>query len=64
MAIHTAPNPAMRLRDDEWRTPAEHYHWHIEITPDGSAREAVGGFAVNPIPPDAAARRLRDVATA
>jgi len=61
MAIHTAPNPAMRLRDDEWRTLAEDYHWHIEITPAGSAREAVGGFAVNPVPPEAAANRLRQV---
>jgi len=61
MAIHTAPNPAMRLREDEWRTLGEDYHWHIEITPDGSAREAVGGVAVNSVPPEAAARWLRQV---
>jgi UDPglucose--hexose-1-phosphate uridylyltransferase len=60
MAIHTAPNPAMRLRDDEWRTLGEDYHWHIEISPAGSAREAVGGFAVNPVSPELAAKRLRD----
>jgi UDPglucose--hexose-1-phosphate uridylyltransferase len=60
LTIHTAPNPGMRLRDDEWQTLAEDYHWHIEITPAGSAREAVGGFAVNPVPPEAAASRLRD----
>jgi len=62
LTLHTAPNDSMRLRDDEWRTLAEDYHWHIEITPDGSAREAVGGFAVNPIPPEAAARLLRESA--
>jgi len=60
LCIHTGPNRGMRLRDDEWRTLADDYHWHIEIAPDGSAREAVGGFAVNPVPPEAAARRLRE----
>ena len=60
MAIHTAPNPAMRLRDDEWRTLAEDYHWHIEITPAESAQDAVGGFALNPVPPELAAKRLRE----
>ena len=60
LTLHTAPNEAMRLRNDEWRTLAEDYHWHIEITPDGSAREAVGGFAVNPVPPEAAGKQLRD----
>ena len=59
-ALHTAPNPVMRLRDDEWRTLPENYHWHIEITPHGPGRETVGGFAVNPVPPEAAARRLRE----
>ncbi len=57
--FHTAPNRAMRLRDDEWRTLGDDYHWHIEITPDGSAREAVGGFAVNPFPPEQVAWQLR-----
>lgn len=60
LSLHTAPNEAMRLRGDEWRTLAEDYHWHIEITPDGSSPEAVGGFAVNPVPPEAAAKQLRD----
>jgi UDPglucose--hexose-1-phosphate uridylyltransferase len=53
MAIHTAPNPAMRLRDDEWRALGEDYPYDIEITLDGSAQEAVAGFAVNPVPPEA-----------
>ncbi len=59
LCIHTAPNRAMRLRDDEWRTLSDDYHWHIEITPEGSGREAVGGFSVNPIPPEVVARQLR-----
>jgi galactose-1-phosphate uridylyltransferase len=60
LALHTAPNEAMRLRDDEWRTLREDYHWHIEIVPDNPVREAVGGFAVNRVPPEVAARQLRD----
>jgi UDPglucose--hexose-1-phosphate uridylyltransferase len=60
LALHTAPNEAMRLRDDEWRTLAEDYHWHIEIVPDSPVKEAVGGFAVNRVPPEVAAKHLRD----
>jgi UDPglucose--hexose-1-phosphate uridylyltransferase len=58
--LHTAPNEAMRLRDDEWRSLPDDYHWHIEIAPDGPPREAVGGFAVNPLQPEVAAKLLRD----
>jgi len=53
---------AITCRDDEWRTLSEDYHWHIEIVPDGPAREVVGGFAVNPVPPEVAATQLRDAA--
>ncbi len=58
--LHTAPNEAMRLHDEEWRSLPEDYHWHIEIAPDGPAQESIGGFAVNPVPPEAAAKLLRD----
>ncbi len=61
LTLHTAPNGAMRLREDEWRSLPEDYHWHIEAVPDSSARESVGGFAVNPVPPEIAAKRLREV---
>ncbi len=59
-ALHTAPNEAMRLRDDEWRTLSEDYHWHIEISPGGGPQESVGGFSVNSVPPEAAAKQLRE----
>jgi len=59
MALHTSPNAAMRLRNDEWRSLAEDYHWHIEIAPIGGARDGIGGFRVNPVAPELAARRLR-----
>jgi galactose-1-phosphate uridylyltransferase len=53
----------MRVREDEWRSLAEDYHWHIELAPAGGPAENVGGFAVNRIPPEAAARRLREALT-
>ncbi len=58
--LHTSPNEAMRLRDNEWQSLADDFHWHIEITPSGPAPAAIGGFAVNPVPPEAAAKQLRD----
>ncbi len=61
LSIHTAPNWAMRLRDDEWRTLADDYHWHIKIRPNGLEQDSLGGFALNAVPPEVAARRLREV---
>lgn len=58
--LHTAPNQGMRVRDDEWRTLADDYHWHIEIVPEGSDGGTIGGFAVNPVPPEAASKQLRE----
>ena len=62
LTLHTAPNEAMRLLDDEWHTLPEDYHWHIEIAPGGHSRESVGGFSLNPLSPETAARLLRDAA--
>lgn len=60
LTLHTAPNEAMRLRDDEWLTLPEDFHWHIEIAPDAPGRQSLGGFAVNSVQPERAARQLRD----
>jgi UDPglucose--hexose-1-phosphate uridylyltransferase len=57
--LHTAPNESMRLRQDEWRTLADDYHWHVEIAPNGRALDTLGGFAVNPVSPEVAADQLR-----
>ena len=59
MVLHTSPNAGMRLRNDEWRSLAEDYHWHIELAPVFPACDTMGGFRVNPIPPELAARHLR-----
>jgi len=60
LSLHTAPNEAMRLRNEEWRTLSQDYHWHIEIRPEGALGDTLGGFAVNPVAPEQAARQLRE----
>jgi UDPglucose--hexose-1-phosphate uridylyltransferase len=59
MALHTAPNGTMRLRDDDWRSLSEDYHWHIELAPVPDVIDGIGGFHVNSVPPETAARNLR-----
>jgi len=57
--LHTSPNAAMRLRDDEWRSLADDYHWHMELSPVPAVLQGIGGFYVNPVAPETAARLLR-----
>ena len=55
--IHTAPFDHQDL---------PHYHWHIEIIPrltNIAGFEWGTRFYINPVPPEDAARFLRDVAT-
>ena len=59
LALHTAPNGSMRLREDEWRTLADDYHWHLELAPVSSISQGLGGFQVNPVAPETAASLLR-----
>ena len=59
MVLHTSPNASMRLRDDDWKSLAEDYHWHIELAPNPPVDDGIGGFHVNSVPPELAARRLR-----
>jgi UDPglucose--hexose-1-phosphate uridylyltransferase len=59
MVLHTAPNVAMRLRDEEWRSLSEDYHWHVELAPMSPDHEGIGGFRINSVTPELAARRLR-----
>jgi len=59
MVIHTSPNAGMRLRDDDWRSLAEDYHWHIKLAPVSPASDGMGGFRINSVSPELAARRLR-----
>jgi UDPglucose--hexose-1-phosphate uridylyltransferase len=57
--LHTAPNATMRIRDDEWRSLSEDYHWHIELAPISPDSQGIGGFRINPVAPELAARLLR-----
>ena len=60
MTLYTAPNRRAKVLPGEWATIAEDYHWHIEIAPDLRRRPRVGGIYVNEMPPEEAAKRLRE----
>lgn len=59
LALHTAPNLAVKLLPDEWATVARDYHWHLELTPHPERLALVGGITVNETPPEQAASLLR-----
>lgn len=55
--IHTAPNTS---------SPSEHFHWHLELLPRltrVAGFEWGTGFYINPLPPEDAARYLREAGT-
>jgi UDPglucose--hexose-1-phosphate uridylyltransferase len=60
MVLYTAPNQAAKLLPGEWSSIAEDYHWHLEITPSPDRLSRIGGIHVNDVPPEEAARRLRE----
>lgn len=63
--LHTAPNikvPARRA--NYWETLSHDWHWHLEIIPrvtKTAGFEWGTGFYINPVPPESAARFLREV---
>ena len=65
LAVHTAPNElAPPIWGRPWESLREDFHWHIEVLPRPA--EAVRlhreeEFAVNPLPPEEAARHLRSI---
>lgn len=63
LSLHTAPNLQAKILQDEWATINEDYHWHLEIVVQPERANRVGGIAVNEVPPEEAARRLRDAWT-
>jgi UDPglucose--hexose-1-phosphate uridylyltransferase len=65
VVLHTAPNeqspPVWGLG---WETLAEDFHWHLEVLPrqaDVARLHREEEFYVNPVPPEEAASRLRQV---
>jgi UDPglucose--hexose-1-phosphate uridylyltransferase len=60
MTLFTSPNVAAKIMPGEWSTLADDYHWHVEVTLDPYRRARIGGIYVNEMPPEQAARRLRD----
>jgi UDPglucose--hexose-1-phosphate uridylyltransferase len=59
--IHTAPY--RRPKQGYWSSISQDYHWHIEIIPRltrVAGFEWGTGFYINPLPPEDAAKALRD----
>ena len=60
LTLHSSPNESMRVRDDDWQSLAEDYHWHVQIFPRIYVSDLLGGFAVNYVLPEVAAKYLRE----
>ncbi len=60
MALHTAPNLVSKLLREEWSTVAADYHWHLEILVRPEWVNRVGGIFITELPPENAARQLRE----
>lgn len=62
--LHTSPNPVPRPgRPDYWQTLPYDYHWHLEFIPRLTriaGFEWGTGFYINQVPPELAAKVLRD----
>ncbi len=62
--LQTAPNPIPRVgKPGYWKTLQYDYHWRIEIIPrltKVAGFEWGTGLYINPVPPEEAARRLRE----
>jgi len=66
MVIHTSPSERQTKGElsDYWRTISDDYHWHIEILPILSINNKPYGIKeayFNPLDPEIAAARLRDL---
>jgi len=59
MTLHTVPNLASKLLQEEWATVAEDYHWHLEVSVQPERSNRVGGIFINEMPPEDAAEQLR-----
>jgi UDPglucose--hexose-1-phosphate uridylyltransferase len=64
LILHTAPSPHPRPGQPQfWSTIEYDYHWHIEFVPRITriaGFEWGSGYAINPTPPEEAARFLRE----
>jgi UDPglucose--hexose-1-phosphate uridylyltransferase len=60
MTLHTAPNLQSKILQGDWETIGDDYHWHVEVVIQPERANRVGGIFVNELPPEDAARRLRD----
>ena len=61
--LHTAPFRRHSAGSGRWKTIEDDYHWHIELMPRLTRMagfEWGSGFYINPVPPEEAARYLRE----
>ena len=63
LSLHTAPNLQSKILQGEWATVRDDYHWHFEIVIHPERANRVGGIFINELPPEEAARQLRDAWT-
>lgn len=64
MVLHTAPFRRESNKRHYWETIDHDYHWHFEILPiltRVAGFEWGSGFYINPLPPEEAAKTLREV---
>ncbi|MDP1629498.1 MAG: galactose-1-phosphate uridylyltransferase [bacterium] len=63
--LHTSPNLNFKENSDKFKTIKSDFHWHFELYPVLSAMagfEKGSGFYINVVPPEEAARKLREAA--
>ncbi|RMD87421.1 MAG: galactose-1-phosphate uridylyltransferase [Calditrichaeota bacterium] len=63
MVLHSGPNMNAGKLRGYWKTLEKDYHWHIEITPrfrGYTSFEIGSGFQINTVPPEEAAKILRE----
>lgn len=63
LSLQTAPNLRSKILQGEWATIGDDYHWHFEIVIQPERANRVGGIYVNEVPPEEAARQLREAWT-
>lgn len=63
LVLHTSPNINFRENSDKFKTIKSDFHWHFELYPVLSTPagfEKGSGFYINVIPPEQAAKTLRE----
>jgi len=63
ITLHSGPNINVSRRRGYWKTLKSDFHWHLEVVPllrSYTSFELGSGFPINSVPPEIAARVLRE----